>query len=539
MLLVMSEPTLIEEIWAHFRREGSWPTQQWSLIWLARKGLTPDDIDSPHFLKNDESFGRGGRDDDRPQPAFRELLAVAEFRRLVEPLPRVFELLVRSILAVPPFVELEPSNAQPQLRAEQLAPLWPSHDEAYWGVRALMLGPFGLTGGYSFDGSTFNVQPQIYHLRYDGVRSVAEALERSERFDPSARLNGPFRSLPVAHQKLLNAVHSYLVTHGSWPVAVPLAVERRSLGYVPALVGQLHPYFLRASFEHYRISTVRLTFNALKELPNARGQRELLPRLVRAVAKAFIAGISRTGVSVDDLAKELKLDLPRLAPALFFAEGEPWWRGASGHGSVERWAVHTDSSILPYESVKDWTEYATIRERMTTEPAPIGLAAAVPTSLPKQANTRAPGRKRMLPSKAAFPKRRNLRQEFDRRSLHPKLVERCRKLFTDGYLSDAVLSGCKVINTEVRGRSGVDKDGQVLMCHVFSAQNPTLRFNNLTSQTDLDEQKGMMLLFQGCMAGIRNPFAHEFPLLDDETLALDYLSFLNLLLRRLDCASER
>lgn len=66
---------------------------------------------------------------------------------------------------------------------------------------------------------------------------------------------------------------------------------------------------------------------------------------------------------------------------------------------------------------------------------------------------------------------------------------------------------------------------------VFSRNDPILAFNNLADQTDLDEQEGMMHMFEGAVLGIRNPGAHGFPE-GSEQRALEYICFLSLLAYR-------
>jgi len=72
---------------------------------------------------------------------------------------------------------------------------------------------------------------------------------------------------------------------------------------------------------------------------------------------------------------------------------------------------------------------------------------------------------------------------------------------------------------------------------VFSVNNPGLRLNDLSDQTDKDEQEGMMHLFEGAVLALRNPRAHA---LFDESpeLALDYIGLLSLLAKRLDGAKR-
>lgn len=64
-----------------------------------------------------------------------------------------------------------------------------------------------------------------------------------------------------------------------------------------------------------------------------------------------------------------------------------------------------------------------------------------------------------------------------------------------------------------------------------------LAFNNLADQTQLDEQEGMMHLFEGAVLGIRNPGGHSFPE-GTEQRAIEYISLLSLLAYRVQEAKK-
>lgn len=72
------------------------------------------------------------------------------------------------------------------------------------------------------------------------------------------------------------------------------------------------------------------------------------------------------------------------------------------------------------------------------------------------------------------------------------------------------------------------------MQHIFTPNNPVIQLNKLRDQSDLDEQEGFMHIFAGVMQGIRNPKGHEIISLKDPIRALEYLSLISLLFRRLD-----
>jgi uncharacterized protein (TIGR02391 family) len=128
---------------------------------------------------------------------------------------------------------------------------------------------------------------------------------------------------------------------------------------------------------------------------------------------------------------------------------------------------------------------------------------------------------------------------FDRLNLHPRILDVSRDLYLDGYHWEAVFAAAKALVNYVKERSGRhDLDGAPLVRAVFSRNDPVLAFNNLTDQTDLDEQEGMMHFFEGAVLGIRNPGGHSFPE-GPEQRAVEYLSLLSLLAYRVQEAKRR
>lgn len=118
------------------------------------------------------------------------------------------------------------------------------------------------------------------------------------------------------------------------------------------------------------------------------------------------------------------------------------------------------------------------------------------------------------------PQKKNLKI-FNDRKLHNSIVFVGRKLFCDGYYSQAIFEACKILNKRVQELSNSSLDGKKLMLDVFSVNNPKLKFNQLVSQSDKDEQEGFMHLFEGTMQGIRNPKGHEIIHLKDPYRALE------------------
>jgi uncharacterized protein (TIGR02391 family) len=124
-------------------------------------------------------------------------------------------------------------------------------------------------------------------------------------------------------------------------------------------------------------------------------------------------------------------------------------------------------------------------------------------------------------------------------NLHPRIADVAADLFEDGYHWEAVFAASKALVNFVKERSGQHGlDGTGLMRTVFSRSNPILAFNELRDQTDLDEQEGMMHLFEGAILGIRNPGGHSFPE-GPEQRAAEYLSLLSLLAYRTQEAKRK
>jgi len=101
-----------------------------------------------------------------------------------------------------------------------------------------------------------------------------------------------------------------------------------------------------------------------------------------------------------------------------------------------------------------------------------------------------------------------------------------------GQYADAVFAASKALVNLVKERSDrYDLDGAPLMLTVFSANNPMLAFNDLITQTDRDEQQGMMHLYAGAVLAIRNPAGHDFPEWS-ASRATEYIALLSLLADR-------
>jgi uncharacterized protein (TIGR02391 family) len=131
------------------------------------------------------------------------------------------------------------------------------------------------------------------------------------------------------------------------------------------------------------------------------------------------------------------------------------------------------------------------------------------------------------------------RSAFSGLELQPRIAGACSDLFRDGHYRNAVLDASLALENFVKEKSRRhDLSGATLMRTVFSKTNPIVVFNELSDQSEQDEQEGLMHLFEGAMLALRNPRAHSL-VPDSPVQALDYIALLDLLARRLDQSKRR
>jgi uncharacterized protein (TIGR02391 family) len=129
-----------------------------------------------------------------------------------------------------------------------------------------------------------------------------------------------------------------------------------------------------------------------------------------------------------------------------------------------------------------------------------------------------------------------VRTAFEGLDLHPRVAGACADLYRDKHYADAVLRASLALENFVKEKSGrYDLSGSALMEQAFTPNAPALAFNALADQSDKDEQRGMMLLFQGTVFAFRNPRAHKL-LEDSPEEALESIALISLLAKRLEQA---
>jgi uncharacterized protein (TIGR02391 family) len=138
-----------------------------------------------------------------------------------------------------------------------------------------------------------------------------------------------------------------------------------------------------------------------------------------------------------------------------------------------------------------------------------------------------------------FRTERDVRRAILDLQLHPRIADASIDLFQGGHYRNAVFDASLALLNFVKEKSGRhDLDGADLMRTVFSKNKPVLAFNDLKDQSELDEQEGLMHLFEGAVLALRNPRAHEMTP-DSPEEALEFIALLSLLAKQVDGARRR
>lgn len=126
---------------------------------------------------------------------------------------------------------------------------------------------------------------------------------------------------------------------------------------------------------------------------------------------------------------------------------------------------------------------------------------------------------------------------FARVVTEPEIQGVAGDLFMSGHYNLSVAEAYKAVDKYVAERvPSITMSGTTLMEQAFSPNAPHLKWSEMASQSQIDEQKGYHRLFSGAMMGIRNPTTHEFGWVDEPELALELIVFAQHLLRKAKAA---
>lgn len=133
-----------------------------------------------------------------------------------------------------------------------------------------------------------------------------------------------------------------------------------------------------------------------------------------------------------------------------------------------------------------------------------------------------------------------LLKKLEERNVHHDVIRFCKsELLQDNYFH-AVFEATKSVADKIREMTGLTCDGAELVEKAFAINNPLIKINNLTSETENSEHKGFANLLKGFFGMFRNTIAHE-PKIKwniEENDALDMMTIASLMHRKLDSARQ-
>ena len=143
--------------------------------------------------------------------------------------------------------------------------------------------------------------------------------------------------------------------------------------------------------------------------------------------------------------------------------------------------------------------------------------------------------KKILQGKGTF-RQTSTKNEFpDELGIHEKISAVSKDLYFDGYYSPAIFEAVKVLELEIKNKSGVKNlIGVKLVNKVFNPNKPILKIVEGNDQENVDEREGFRYILMGVLLGVKNPKSHSIQELKDPKKALEYLAMLSLLLKRID-----
>ena len=130
----------------------------------------------------------------------------------------------------------------------------------------------------------------------------------------------------------------------------------------------------------------------------------------------------------------------------------------------------------------------------------------------------------------------SLIQKLRNRNIHPQVMNYCtEELLADNYFH-SVFEAAKSLSDRVRTISGLMEDGSELYNKAFSVKNPILKYNDLLTDSEINQQNGLKEMLHGITHYIRNVTAHEPKIkwIIDETAAIEILTVISYLHSEID-----
>lgn len=124
---------------------------------------------------------------------------------------------------------------------------------------------------------------------------------------------------------------------------------------------------------------------------------------------------------------------------------------------------------------------------------------------------------------------------FEWLNFHDEIKEVSKDLFINGHYRQAVYDAAIALENYVKGKfSECSKIGQALMFEAFNEEHPQIKVNKLKTDTDKDEQAGIMFLSAGIIRGFKNVYSHSKKQIENPIIALRILSIISYIFEVID-----
>jgi uncharacterized protein (TIGR02391 family) len=117
----------------------------------------------------------------------------------------------------------------------------------------------------------------------------------------------------------------------------------------------------------------------------------------------------------------------------------------------------------------------------------------------------------------------------------PELIAHTKSLYVAGFYNQAVRESCLALDKLIQRISNNNTDtGVALVNKALSVSAPIVILNSGHATSEKNEQEGYYHIVRGIMSGIRNPTTHEHDWIQDPSVALDCIIFIQHLFEKLD-----
>lgn len=370
---------VVNQVWTTFRDTRAWPLKKPIMLSLRARGVAFDDV---LRASSGRLFIYRNGSEERVEATFVAIGALDEVRELMEPLADLMREAAQRFVLHHEWAGKPEKNAL-RITFADLRLFWSSEPQALLASRTLKeargapLTWGGATGPRDED---VYFRPSIRSLRFEHVQSLEEVLQlpsHTQRADVGKFPTGP-------HLALLRKIWGSAEAESRWPTPLTFAIENRKLGFIPQLVEDLSPLFVRGGFREGEYDTLSLTPHAVEFIDADGSGRRALVATARACAELWAQSES-SQVPLDAVATRSGLTVAALSAWALILEWEPWGHLARESGNPTGFFIN-DEACLKNERVQSWADYMTTWHA-ESEPAWLAPTPNVDAAILPQAST--------------------------------------------------------------------------------------------------------------------------------------------------------